>query len=510
MHPLVIGLDFGTSGVKGAVYDAAGTIVAATVRDYPTRLEAGGVVEQAPDDWWRAAEQAIRAIVASAAGRGAVRAIGLSGQIGTIVPLASDAVLWPGRVPTWQDLRSSDAMERIERDLPRATRAAWLGIDLPPGPNWPLPRLAWWMAADPAGWARVRRILQPKDYIGLRLTGEMISDASSWRGLVHLPDGRAVSEVLDYLGLAEEVLPPRADPGASRGRIRRDVAESLGLDPEVEVAVGWNDLNCAALGAALEAGEGFDLAGTSDHLGVVTAAPPPPVDGRLTAASFRPGTALVYGVTATSGGALEWFSTTLLAEAPASPGWKATVARAATTPAGSEGLLFLPHLAGERAPLWDPKARGAFVGLSRSHRREHFLRAVLEGVAFHLESIRVLLPACGRPGYFKAAGRPTGLALWNQIRADVFGVPLWIADDPDLGARGAAMLAAPLAGIDPGRLVPGWRVVAPDQERHRQYADLYPVFRDAYPQLQGLFHRLGDIAAAPWERGGRPWTHRER
>lgn len=494
MRPLVLGLDFGTSGVKAAAYDEFGAVAARSEAGYPTHAAAGGVVEQAPADWWSAAARVIRAVAEAARPRGAVRAIGLSGQIGTIVPIGRDGVPVPARVPTWQDLRPAAVMERIDRDLSRERRQALLGIDLPPGPNWPLPRLLWWRAADPECWVRTRWILQSKDYIGLKLTGSVRSDPSSWRGLVHLPDGAAVPEVLAYLGLSEEAVPPRSDPGGSRGQILPELAESLGIDPEAEVAVGWNDLNAAALGAGLEVGEGFDIAGTSDHLGVVMAAPAAGVDGRLTAAPFRPGTELVYGVTSMSGGALDWLRDALIAEDSAGPPWVEFLRRAGTVPAGAEGLLFLPHLAGERAPLWDPKARGAFIGVTRLHRREHFVRAVMEGVAFHLESIREILPASAKPAYLKATGGPTRLALWNQIRADVFGLPLLVAEDPDLGARGAAVLAAPLAGMDPSRLGLRWTAVEPDPERHRRYRAQFRVFGEAYPRLKSLVYALGEMS----------------
>ena len=161
---------------------------------------------------------------------------------------------------------------------------------------------------------------------------------------------------------------------------------------------------------------------------------------------------------------------------------------------GSLGLLFLPHLAGERAPLWDAKARGAFIGLTRAHQPQHGLRAVMEGVAFHLRTIQMVLEQQGALAYVKAAGGQMAVEPWNQIRADILGVPFWIANDLQVGCRGAGMLASELAGVDPQQLHCGWRVVEPDPDRHARYEEFFAVYQTLYPRLQEVFARLGDLA----------------
>jgi xylulokinase len=383
----------------------------------------------------------------------------------------------------------------VTRDWPPDQQQALLGIRLPPGPNWPLPRLHWWTRAQPEVWERVRWILQAKDFIGWRLTGSLCSDASSWRGLVHLPDGALVPQVCRYLGLSDAIVPPRQDPSASRGPLRPSVAEALGLPATVQVATGWNDFNCAALGAGLAEGDGFDIAGTSDHLGVVTRQSLP-ADPRLIAAPFVPRLQLVYGVTAMSGGALEW-ARQCLAEDADEDTWRALLHRVQRLAPGAQGVLFWPHLWGERAPLWDPQARAAFIGLTGSHRPEHLIRAVLEGVAFHLATIRDLLPGARTLRSVKAVGGPTRLAVWNQIRADVLGLDYWVADAGDAGCRGAAMLAAPLAGLDPAALTTActWTRFTPNPAALDAYAPLYQLFQGAYARLEPIFHALSSMPA---------------
>ena len=498
-----MGLDLGTSGCKAAVYRAEGQVVARASVRYPTYADGQGRAEQAPEDWWRAARAAILHVAEGSQGLGTIGAIGLSGQVGSITPVDLHGREVMARVATWQDRRAASEVATVEEAFPPDRLDQWLGIGLPPGTNWPLPRLSWWRRSEPEAWARTRYLLQAKDYVGWRLTGKALTDASSWRGLVHLPEGADVPELFAYLGLAADVLPERRPPDSSRGSLGAEVAKTVGFS--CEVAVGWNDLNCAGLGASLERGEGFDIAGTSDHLGMVVEPETKTPSAALISAPFLPDRQLVYGVTAASGGAFEWVRGLLTQVGrEADEGFTELGRLAADLSPGAEGLVFLPHLAGERSPWWDPEARGALIGLTQAHRAEHVLRAVMEGVALHLESVRRLLPAWPRGSYVKAAGGPTQIQLWNQIRADVFGVSLWVADDPDLSCRGAAMLAARLAGVNPAQLACRWTVVAPDPERHARYAALFPVFAEVYPRLRELFHALSRWPSVGSAKPGHP------
>ena len=475
-------------------YQADGHRMAYAAASYPTYSEVGGVVEQRPEDWWTAAVDVLGTIAKQIRGHGAVQALGLSGQIGTVIPLDDHGQSVVERVPTWQDLRAASVLAEIEGRFSADQLHTWLGMRLPPGANWPLPRLRWWTQAQPRVWERTRRILQVKDYIGWRLTGHLASDASSWRGLVHVPDGTVVPELLAFLGLPSDILPDRYHPGTSRGRVRSEVARALGLPASVEVAVGWNDFNSAALGAGVAAGERFDVAGTSDHMGVVVKTPIG-VDDRLLAGPFLPGSTLAYGVTSASGGALQW-ARTCLGLATDARTWDQILEGVQHVPPGADGLLFLPYLLGERAPLWDSSARGAWLGLTQAHGPEHLIRAVMEDVAFHLQTIQKLLPhqATDAP-YIKVVGGPTRVAVWNQIRADVWGIPCWIAEDAEVGCRGAAMLAAPIGGMDSQRLGgPGQRL-EPDLARTEVYRGWSALFQEAYPRLHSLFQAIGHRGA---------------
>ena len=495
---LVVGLDFGTSGLKGAAWNAQGVQVADALAKYASYDVPNGGVEQQPEQWWQATQTVMWELVKKTQGRGQIVAIGLSGPIGNIVCLDANGVPIVASVPIWQDRRAAVVLADVARDFSDEELDDWLGIHLPAGPNWPIPRFRWLAQAHPEVLAQTRWVAQTKDYIGWRLTSKWVTDASSWRGLVHLPEGQSVSRIMAYVGLPESVLPERQAPDASRGKVIPAIADELGLDEGVLVSTGWNDLNSAAMGASLTLGEGFDLAGTSDHFGVVI----PDIsvkEPRLTVAPYVTGQQLFYGVTATSGGSLAWLKENWFDSTEDS--WHTRLTQAAEELPGSMGLMFLPHLAGERAPFWDAHARGAFIGLTRAHRLHHGLSAVMEGVAFHLSMIQGILSDHGhRVDYIKAAGGPMVIEPWNPIRADVLGVPVWIAEDPQVGCRGAAILASGLAGIDPERLHCSWRIMEPDRSRHEAYQAWQAIYLELYPRLRDVFSRLSRLAQASGPR----------
>ena len=238
-------------------------------------------------------------------------------------------------------------------------------------------------------------------------------------------------------------------------------AEACGLTAGTPVVTGWNDLNCGLLGTGVvRPGMGFDIGGTSEHLGLsLPGGAPLPVARALMLAPYlgdepqrRRAPACCYGVTSAGGGSLDWYANAFVpdllqayGQAPAGtqvPG--GLEAMAASAPAGAGGLIFLPYLNGERAPIWDAEARGVFFGLSSTHRHAHLARAVMEGVAFSLRQVlaRVEAATGARVDRVHASGGPARLALWNQIKADVLGRPLVIPRETHAACLGAAMLAA--------------------------------------------------------------------
>ena len=514
---LVLGLDLGTSSCKAGLFDHAGRSRGFGQTAYAITRGPDGQAEQWPDEWWRSAAQAARQALAEAhVPAQAVAAVGLSGQVGTHVLL--DRAGQPLRPAiSWQDTRARAEMTALHQRIGRARLAAILGLDLPPGPAWPLPRLLWLQRHAPQQLAATWRLLQVKDFVAYRLTGELATDASSWRGLVRLPGSEIAAGLLRELDLPVDMLAPRKPPTAVMGQVTPAAAEACGLAAGTPVVTGWNDLNCGLLGSGVvRPGMGFDIGGTSEHLGVALGqaaalAPAPALMLAPYLTDDPAGAARVcYGVTSSGGGSLEWYANQFvpdlmaaygLAMPPQSPA--RLEALAASVPAGAEGLLFLPYLNGERAPIWDASARGVFFGLSGAHRHPHFARAVLEGVAFSLRQVLELVEAAtGLPlARVHASGGPARLALWNQIKADVLGRPLVIPRETHAACLGAAMLAAIGSGwhADPAAaadaMVQIAQQVEPDARHAARYDALFPLYASLYPQLRGAFAQLADINA---------------
>lgn len=531
--PLVLGLDLGTSRAKGALYDLRGNPFEAIASagapgagscsaSYPTSTSPGGAAEQDPEQWWQVTRSVIGSLasVASVAG-GRVCAIGLSSQIGNQVMIGSDgSLLAPS--PIWSDTRAWPEVDRLYGCFSQAELDELLGMHLPPGPNWPAARLAWFRRSFPAIADRTRMVLQVKDFLGWRLTGELATDASSWRGLVCQPSGEIPAELLGFAGFSADQIPSRLDPWARLGEVIDSEAEALGLDGGIPVAVGWNDLNCGVLGMGIGTGAVFDLTGTSDHLGCLVREPIRP-ETTLLDGPYLPGTRLLYGVTAASGGCLSWISRVLTMESatpgdpervshtntypyPGAGGEATLVALAGGVPPGAAGLMFLPYLAGERTPLWDPLARGAFLGLSLHHGPAEMTRAVLEGVAYSLATILHILERSHPLGseQVHAAGGGTRSAVWNSLKADVLGVPYAVAGTPEVGCLGAAKLAIRMLGLPWEDIAPPFEVLEPDREHHEIYEDLLGLFANAWPSVSTVIHSLGAL-----QRRAGGWGNRE-
>lgn len=480
----LLGIDLGTTSCKAGVFDAAGRLLGLGAAGYPTYRPQPDAAEQEPAEWWAAVRSAVAdALRAAGAEAGQVAAIGLSGQIPTLVltdrhgrPLL--------RAVTWQDGRGAGfAMRFSPEDL---------GIDLMPSHTWPAGRLNWLRQSEPELVERAAHFLMAKDWLYLRLTGRIGADASSWRGLIHLQTGRMSDAVRASVGWAEAKLPPILEPTDTDGRLRPEPAAELGLRPGTPVTVGWLDSWCNFLGSGMNRpGLGFDICGTSELAGVVTARPEH--SPGLTTAPFVDGLHLLYGPTQAGGSSLDWFAqatgTTVAAALEA----------AAKAPPGARGLLFLPYLQGERAPIWDPLARGAFIGLHREHGLPEMARAVLEGVAF---TVRQLIRAGATvPAEVIASGGGARSPLWTQIKADVLGVPVTTLEVSETGVLGAAMLAATGLGWFAGAveaaaaMVRRTRTFQPEPDP--VYAHNFGVFTGLYGALRDAFAQL---AASPTQR----------
>jgi xylulokinase len=351
---------------------------------------------------------------------------------------------------------------------------------------------------EPEVYARAAHILLPKDYVRLKLTGVYATDMAGASGmsLLDLKKRTWSAEMLQALDIPAQWLPPTHEGPAVTGTISTEAAQATGLKAGTPVVGGGGDQAAGAVGVgAVQPGVVGLVLGTSGVVFAPTGAPLVEPGGRLQAhCHSAPGRWHLMGVMLSAAGSLRWYRDTL---APGM-GYDDLLAPAAGIQAGSEGLLFLPYLTGERAPYPDPNAKGAFIGLTVRHGKPHMTRAVLEGVAFGLRDSFELIRGAGlgQIGQVRVSGGGARSALWRQILADVFDTELVTVNTTEGAAYGAALLAGVGAGIwsDVDQACEATIQivdrVAPQAEQVTRYATLYPIYRSLYPTLKSSFDDL--------------------
>jgi len=459
MTETLVGIDVGTTGVKGVAISPRGKVLATAEEPYPLSTPYPGWSEQDPEDWWRATQACLARLPEGA--------IGFSGQMHGLVTLdADERVLRPAIL--WNDQRTGAECAEIEERIGLARLIELTGNRALTG--FTAPKLLWLRHHEPDVYARIAHILLPKDYVRLRLEGERAIDAADASGtlLFDVAHRRWSDEVLAALELPREWLPP--------------VFEST------EVA-GAGDQAAGALGVGIDVpGPLSVVLGTSGVVfGVLPAYNADPQARLHTFCHAVPGTWHAMGVMLSAAGSLRWWSHTVGTEE------RDLVAEAEAWAPGAEGLLFLPYLTGERTPHADPDARGAFVGLTVRHDRGALTRAVLEGVAYGLRDSLELLRELG---FTAAVGRISGggarSELWAEIVATVLGIPL----ERTAVDEGAAFGAALLAGVRSGRFADAHEAVAecvgvsgvvePNASWTAVYDEGYERFRALYPAVRPL------------------------
>jgi xylulokinase len=473
---VLFGIDVGTSGTKGLAITTAGDLIARAEVGYPLSTPRPGWAEQDPEDWWRATQTVLRQL-ADAAGTPA--GVGLSGQMHGLVALdANDRVLRPAIL--WNDQRTQAECDEIEETIGLNRLIALTGNRALTG--FTAPKLLWLRHHEPDLYERIARIALPKDYVRLRLTGELATDVSDASGtlLLDVSRRRWSEEVLSALQLDPAWLPRVLESPTVSGKTTAG---------GVPVAAGAGDQAAGALGVGVDRpGPASVALGTS---GVVFAALDAfAADPQARVHAFChavPGGWHAMGVMLSAAGSLRW-----LRDATA-PGvtFDALLEEAKAWQPGVENLTFLPYLAGERTPHADPDARGAFVGLSVRHDRGALVRAVLEGVAFGLrDSLDLVAELGSRPSLGRVSGGGARSRLWTQIIASVLELPL----EPVAVDEGAAFGAAILGGVAAGALpdvhtgvaatvrprepidpVPEW--IGPYREQRERFRALYPALR---------------------------------
>ncbi|GIK15423.1 MAG: xylulokinase [Planctomycetota bacterium] len=499
---MLLGIDIGTTGTRAIVVGLDGNAAGSAVEEYPLSTPRPLWSEQNPADWWRAAVATIRKVLETVPAS-AVRAVGLSGQMHGLVLLDDRGeVLRPAIL--WNDQRTARECEEITRRVGEATLVAETSNPVLTG--FTAGKIAWVRRHEPRVLDRTRRILLPKDYIRFRLTGEFATEVSDASGtsLLNVPQRAWSRTMLDALEIDEDRLPRVFESVRITGAVTAGAAAETGLIAGTPVVGGGGDQAAGAIGAGIVRPGAVSVSlGTS---GVVFAhAALPRVDPRLRTHTFChavPGAWHVMGVMLSAGGSLRWWRDAFCESERAQAGREDVtaydlIARGASrVPPGSDGLVFLPYLTGERTPHPDPHARGAFVGATLRHGRDHFARAVFEGVAFGLKDSLEILKAMNVPaGEIRLTGGGARSPLWRQILADVFHQTV----TPVAADEGPAFGAALLAGVGCGafasveqacdaavRLGPP---VAPQRDAAQAYDEAYARYTRLYPALRDVFPR---------------------
>ncbi|CAG7650786.1 xylulokinase [Paenibacillus allorhizosphaerae] len=502
-----LGIDLGTSAVKCILVDEAGSVKAGHSVEYPLLQPEPGWAEQHPEDWWNGTADCIRALLAQSGVNGEeVAGIGLSGQMHGSVFLDSQlAVVRPALL--WCDQRTAAECDWIERTIGKETLGLLTGNRALTG--FTAPKVVWLRNHEPDHYKRTAHLMLPKDYVRLRLTGAFGMDLADASGTLLLDvAGRHWSqEVLGRLDIPAEWLPPLYESNAVAGRVLPEAANRTGLIAGTPVVAGGGDQACGAVGVGVVSrGIASVALGTSGVVFVHDDAYEADPECRLHSFCHGvPGKWHRMGVMLAAGGSFQWWKNHFAYEElqqAATEGrdvYEYLTALAQTAPLGSEGLLFLPYLTGERTPHPDPKARGGFIGLNLRHTKAHLTRAVLEGITFGLRDSLELVKQSGiEITELRVNGGGARSLFWRQMIADIFGYPVVTVNSTDGPAYGAAVMAA--SGVmqkDIPTLCEQWiRVVdrvEPNPANQERYEAYYSVYRSLYGTLKDTFHRLHDL-----------------
>lgn len=492
----LLGIDISTTGNKALLIDPKGQVVGVAATDNPISTPKPLWSEQDPADWWTGIQRAIRQVLADTGIQGGqVVGVGLTGQMHGLVLLdEAGNVLRPSIL--WNDQRTGPQCEWITRKVGLQNLLQWTGNLALPG--FTAPKIVWVRDNEPHVYARAAHILLPKDYVRYKLTDAYAMDVADGAGTILMDVKKRTwsKEVLKALDIPAHWLPPLYEGTAITGTISPAAAEATGLRAGTPVMGGGGDQAAGAVGVgAVRPGVVGLVLGTSGVVFAPTAEPFIEKEGRLHAFCHSvPGRWHLMGVMLSAAGSLRWYRDTV------APGAKydGLLAPAVGVPAGSEGLVFLPYLTGERTPYPDPNARGAFIGLTVRHGLAHMTRAVLEGVAFGLRDSMELVRGAGlgQIDQVRVSGGGARSSLWRQILADVVNCELVTVNTTEGAAFGAALLAGVGAGIWPDvetacdEVIQVVDRVRPQASQAGQYSQFYGVYRELYGTLKSTFDRL--------------------
>ena len=499
MMTFLLGIDVSTTGAKALLIDDEGRVVSSATTPLALSTPHPLWSEQEPQDWWSATTSSILQALAIADASGeSVAAIGLTGQMHGLVLLDDRGdVLRPAIL--WNDQRCGVECDEIRARVSRDKLVRITGNDALTG--FTAPKILWVEKNEPEIYGRIRHVLLPKDYIRYKLTGALAMDKADGSGtmLFDLRERTWSPDILNALNISPEWLPPTFEGHETTSEVNAEAAAATGLRRGTPVVAGGGDQAAGAVGVGVV--RPGTIAVTLGTSGVVFAATESPLiepQGRLHAFCHAvAGRWHLMGVLLSAAGSLQWYRDQLACDRS----FEGLVSEASQVAAGSEGLIFLPYLSGERTPHPDPLARGAWIGLTVRHTQAHLTRAVLEGVAFGIKDMFCLMRDAGLGAIeqVRLSGGGAKSGLWRQILADTLEAELVTVNTTEGAAFGAALLAGVGAGVWPDvdaacaetifvrdRVSPNPENFAVYRSLHQQYQRLYPALKPTFDALTGF------------------------
>ena len=493
----VVGIDLGTSGLKGLVFDEEGQQIKEATSSYPMNIPQAGYSEQKPQDWIHAADQVLKELVEQVPDlKENLEGISFSGQMHSLVLLDEEGdVLRPAIL--WNDVRTTKQCQQLTEMLGETLLQHTKNCALE---GFTLPKIRWVQEFEPDVWSKVKQILLPKDYLRYWLTGNYNMDFSDAAGTLLLDQEKLKwdQEILAKCEIPMSILPPLVDSTEVVGTLKHELKEKYSFTQDVKIVAGGADNACGAVGTGiLEEGRGLCSIGTSGVFLRYEESVFKDYQGKLHLFQHAlAGSAYSMGVTLAAGASLNWFKERF---AP-NHSFKELLAEIGTVAAGSEGLLFTPYLVGERTPYSDSKIRGSFIGIDAQHELKHFTRSVIEGITFSLKESQEMMEQITHQkiDQIVSVGGGAKNQEWLQIQANIFNAPIITLTTEQGPGLGAAMLAAVGCGWFPdlhtcsSKFVAYKPAIYPDPQRVEIYQKIYARYRKVYKSTKEICHIYAD------------------
>ena len=496
MKSYLLGIDIGTSACKVAVFDRNGKVLAAASGDYPVYYPHEGWAEQNPEEWWDAVCRATKETIQKAdITADEIAGIGIDGQSWSAIPIDREGNVL-ANTPIWMDTRAQSICDRLNQEIGQEEIFEVAGNSLQP--SYSTAKILWYKENLPEVYAKIYKILQSNSYIAFKLTGAVTQDVSQGYGLhcFNMKKGCWDEKMCERLGIPMEFLPKICDCDHVVGTVTGKAAAECGLVEGIPVVAGGLDAACGTLGAGvIHSGETQEQGGQAGGMSICM--DEYKADPRLILGyHVVPGQWLLQGGTTGGGGVMRWFEREfadyerMMAGEEKGSSLDQLNEIAEKIAPGSDGVVFLPYMSGERSPIWNPNAKGVFYGLDFAKTKGHMVRACMEGVALSLKhNLEVAKEAGADVEVLRAMGGSANSLLWTQIKSDITGKPIVVPSSDTATTLGAAILAGIGVGMyqDYDEAI---RLTVKETRRHEPNPDNRAVYEKTYKTYLNLYKSL--------------------